>query len=225
MGLYAGTYYYYPKITGRMMDERLGKWHFWVTFIGLNLTFFPMHFVGLNGMPRRVWRYDAGQGWEVENLVQTVGAFILALGTLIFFVNFLRSRTRGALAGNDPWGAPTIEWAIPSPPPDYNYAHIPTIRSRYPLWDQKSAEFRVPHATAGTAIAEEEAREVHPTAEELGIPMPSPTVKPLVAAVGLTIPFVGLIWGKSVPIMLLGAVVFVVALYSWLLTPVEPEHH
>src|SRR5918911_400567 len=151
MGLFAGIYYYFPKITGRMMDERLGKLHFWITFIGLNLTFFPMHFVGLNGMPRRTWRYDAGQGWELENLVETIGATILAVGVAIFVYNLIRSRRAGAIAGSDPWGAPTLEWTIPSPPPDYNFATIPTVRSRYPLWDLRSPQLtaRVPHTKGG----------------------------------------------------------------------------
>src|SRR5919205_2160796 len=151
MGLFAGIYYYFPKITGRLLDERLGKWHFWLTFIGMNLTFFPMHIVGLNGMPRRTYRYDAGQGWETENLIETIGATILVVGTAIFVYNLIRSRRAGATAGSDPWGAPTPEWTIPSPPPEYNFATIPTIRSRYPLWDLKSPRLTadVPHTKAG----------------------------------------------------------------------------
>jgi cytochrome c oxidase subunit I len=245
MGLFAGIYYYYPKITGRLMDERLGKWHFWLLFIGMNLTFFPMHFVGLNGMPRRTYRYDAGQGWETENLLETIGATILAVGIAIFVYNLIRSRRAGAVAGSDPWGAPTLEWTLPSPPPEYNYATIPTVRSRYPLWDVRSPRLtaEVPHTKAGekrttVEVAGKEtgasfqapsdsqmnAENAHPSAHQLGIPMPTPTVKPLVAALGLTIAFVGLIWHKQLPIMLLGAVIFVAAFYSWVLTPLEEEH-
>ena len=213
MGLSAGMYYYFPKITGRMMSERLGKIHFWLTFIGMNLAFFPMHFVGLNGMPRRIYSYPDLQGWNTENMVSTVGAFLLALGMLIFVINLVRSRRAGEEAGNDPWGAPTLEWSIPSPPPDYNYATIPTVRSRYPMWEKKGpGEAHPPGQT-------------HPaTAAELGIPMPSPTIKPFVAALGLTIGFIGLIYDKSLPIMLLGTAILVGALYAWLLSPVEPEH-
>jgi cytochrome c oxidase subunit 1 len=252
MGIFAGLYYYYPKITGRMMSEKLGKWHFWLTFIAMNVTFFPMHFVGLNGMPRRIWSYDENQGWTLENQVQTIGAFLLALATLIFVINFLRSRRSGAIAGNDPWGAPTIEWTIPSPPPEYNFAEIPTVTSRYPLWDAKSPHLTadVPHTAAGerrtdakiagkgagsfdaprdpvgTAERHEGIAETpHPTARELGIVMPYPTIKPLLAALGLTLAFVGLIWHKQIPIMLLGAAIFVASLYAWVLSPLEPEHH
>ncbi|MEJ7809632.1 MAG: cytochrome c oxidase subunit I [Gemmatimonadaceae bacterium] len=246
MGLFAGTYYYYPKIIGRLMNETLGKWHFWLTFIGMNLTFFPMHSVGLHGMSRRIYQYDANQGFELENrIISMIGYPILALGMLIFFINLIRSRTRGARAGNDPWGAPTIEWTIPSPPPEYNYATIPTITSRYPLWDRKSPELtrEVPHTKEGDrkisvnvggqttdavisapSDTELNAEDAHPTAQQLGIHMPSPTIKPLLAAIGMTIPFVGLIYHKNLPIMLFGAAFFVASLYSWLLTPLEPEH-
>jgi len=261
MGLLAGFYYYYPKITGRLMDEKLGKWSFWLTVIGLNLTFFPMHFLGLTGMPRRTWRYDAGQGWELNNHLATYGAFILALGILLTWVNLVRSRKSGKIAGADPWGAPTLEWTIPSPPPEYNFARIPRVTSRYPLWDRKSPELSadVPHdpvgdrrtdvevsgAPTGASFLSPRADELNegekaPTAQELGIHMPSPTLKPLAAALGLTVSFFGLIHREheaavagagntpshtvSLAIMILGAVIFVGSLYAWLLTPLEPEH-
>jgi cytochrome c oxidase subunit 1 len=217
MGLFAGIYYYFPKITGRLMDEGLGKWHFWLTFIGMNLTFFPMHFAGLNGMPRRIWSYDANQGWTLDNHIATIGAYILAVGTLFFFINLLRSRKHGAPAGNDPWGAPTVEWTLPSPPPAYNYAKLPQIHSRYPMW-----EHGLHDGTRGTAEAK--LPEHLPTAEELGIPMPTPTIKPLIASLGFAVAGTGLIWHKNLPIMLLGAVIFVISLYAWVLTPLEPEH-
>jgi hypothetical protein len=204
-----------------------------------------MHFVGLNGMPRRTYRYDAQQGWEMLNLVETIGATILVVATAIFVYNLLRSRRSGAVAGSDPWGAPTLEWTIPSPPPDYNFATIPTVTSRYPQWDVRSPRLtaEVPHTKAGekrttVEVAGQDtgasfknpsdsrmnAENVHPTAHQLGIVMPTPTMKPLVAALGLTITFVGLIWNKHLPVMFLGAAIFVVALYSWLLTPLEEEH-
>ncbi|MBX6330518.1 MAG: cytochrome c oxidase subunit I [Gemmatimonadaceae bacterium] len=244
MGLFAGIYYYFPKITGRLMSETLGKWHFWLTFIGMNLTFFPMHFAGLDGMPRRIWQYDANQGWDVDNHISTIGAAILVVATLIFVINLVRSRRSGARAGNDPWGAPTIEWSIPSPPPAYNYATIPTVRSRYPMWDMKAPELTasVPHSPAGEkevtvkvggataghietpADTQLNAENAHPSAHELGIVMPTPTIKPLLATLGLCVSFFGLIWHRHVPIIILGGVIFVAALYAWLLTPLEPEH-
>jgi cytochrome c oxidase subunit I len=152
-GLFAGLYHYYPKMFGRLLDERLGKLHFWLTFIGAHLTFFPMHFAGLLGMPRRVYTYDAGQGYSGFNAVATAGYGILFVAMLVFVYNFLRSRTRGAPAGNNPWGAGTLEWSIPSPPPDYNFAELPHVRSRYPLWDVTAPELtrKVPQTQAGEA--------------------------------------------------------------------------
>src|SRR4051812_22739919 len=151
MGLWGGIYYYFPKITGRMLSERIGQWHFWLTFIGVNLTFMPMHWSGLYGMPRRIYQYDAGQGWEIFNQMSTWGALLQGVAGLIFAWNIFRSRTHGEIAGNDPWGAPSLEWLIPSPPPDYNFAVIPTVTSRYPLWDVKSPALtaEVPHSKRG----------------------------------------------------------------------------
>src|SRR5687767_5453802 len=114
MGIFAGIYHYFPKMTGRLMDERIGNWHFWLNFIGFNLAFFPMHFSGMLGMPRRVYTYDAGQGWDTFNMVSTAGTYLLVLATLVFVWNFLRSRKHGEVAGNDPWRAATLEWSIPS---------------------------------------------------------------------------------------------------------------
>src|SRR5687768_10174880 len=151
MGLWAGIYYYFPKLTGKMLSERVGNWHFWLTFIGMNLTFMPMHWSGLMGMPRRTWVYDAGQGLEIWNLMSSIGAYIQVLAVLVGFWNLMRAWRSGPIAGNDPWGAPTLEWSIPSPPPEYNFAVIPTVTSRYPLWDRKSPELtrEVPHTREG----------------------------------------------------------------------------
>jgi cytochrome c oxidase subunit 1 len=127
--------YWYPKITGRMMSETLGKISFALVFIGFHMSFFPMHWMGLLGMPRRVYTYPAGLGLEVPNLISTVGAFILAFAVVLFVVNGLISLYRGAIAGPNPWGGATLEWATSSPPPVYNFAHIPVVESDTPLWD------------------------------------------------------------------------------------------
>ncbi len=137
MGLFAAIYYWFPKMTGKLLDERLGAIHFWLVFIGLNLTFFPMHMLGLLGMPRRQWTYHAGMGWTVYNFVESVGAFIIAAGVAVFVVNLLVSLRKGARAGADPWDAWTLEWATTSPPPEYNFLKTPVVRSRRPLWDRK----------------------------------------------------------------------------------------
>ena len=134
-GVFAGTYYWFPKITGRLLDEGLGKLHFWMTFIGFNVTFFPMHIVGILGMSRRIYTYPAGEGWTGYNVIETIGAFIIFFATLVFIVNFFRSLRQGEVAGDNPWGAYTLEWATTSPPPVYNFKTIPTVRGRRPVWD------------------------------------------------------------------------------------------
>jgi len=136
----AGVYYWFPKFTGRLMDERLGTWNFWTMFIGANLVFFPMHIVGLLGMPRRVYTYPSDLGWEPYNLVETIGAFVFASGIALFAFNVWRSRTHGKRVGANPWDAPTLEWSVPSPPPPYNFAVLPVVGSRHPLWEGRLVE-------------------------------------------------------------------------------------
>lgn len=138
--LFAAFYYWFPKITGRMMSERLGKWHFWLFVLGFQMTFDFMHIVGLLGMPREIYTYEPGHHWATWNLIMTVGAFIQAIAILIFVYNLVRSHFYGELAGNDPWDAWTLEWATTSPPPSYNFAEDPMVRSRRPLWDLKHPE-------------------------------------------------------------------------------------
>jgi len=133
---FAGLYYWYPKMTGRLMSERLGKWSFALIFIGTNLTFFPMHQLGLQGMPRRIYTYLEGMGWGDLNFAITLAAFVLATGFLLTLINAIVSRTRGAEAGDNPWQAETLEWAATSPPQNYNFRHLPVVHSRNPLWDQ-----------------------------------------------------------------------------------------
>jgi cytochrome c oxidase subunit I+III len=135
----AGFYYWLPKMTGRMLNERLGKWNFWVLFVGVNLTFFPMHFVGLRGMPRRVYTYPAGMGWDWLNAAESAGAVVTVVGVLLFLINVFWSRKSGAIAPANPWGAATLEWAMSSPPPEYNFTVIPTVRGREPLWERHDA--------------------------------------------------------------------------------------
>jgi cytochrome c oxidase subunit I+III len=134
--MFAGLYHWGPKMRGRKLDERLGKISFWLMFVGFNLAFFPMHIAGLLGQPRRVYTYHAGLGWGVYNLIETIGTAVLGLGILVTFVNWFRSRAHGEPAGNDPWNGETLEWATTSPPPEYNFETVPTVRSREPMWDQ-----------------------------------------------------------------------------------------
>ncbi len=136
-GIMAGYYYWYPKAVGRMMNRKLGLWHFWLQFIGFNLTFVPMHFSGVLGMPRRVYTFEAGYGMEIWNQLSTIGAVVTGISLAIFVVNLIYSYFRGREAGDDPWNAWTLEWATTSPPPAYNFEEIPTVKSRRPLWDLK----------------------------------------------------------------------------------------
>ncbi len=200
MGIFAGIYYWFPKITGRMLDDRLGKWHFWLTMITMNLTFFPMHFVGLLGMPRRVYTYAPHMGFDTMNLMSTIGALALAASILIFMVNFLKSARAGAVAGNDPWGGGSLEWAIPSPPPVYNFASIPTVHSRDPLWHAESR---------AAALAANDVRgPIH---------MPPNSYWPAVGALGIVLLMSGMIFGWYVGIP--GLVIMLVGLYNWAFEP------
>jgi cytochrome c oxidase subunit 1 len=169
LGLIAGIYYWYPKVTGRYLSETLGKWHFWTGFVGFNLTFFPMHFAGLYGMPRRVFTYSAELGVDGFNLATTIGGFVFAISTLLFVWNLVRSATRGKPAPANAWNAPSLEWATASPPPHYNFAQVPQVRSREPLWD---------HPELARAISE-----ARPAVEPH---MPSPSYWPLITAFGVT---------------------------------------
>jgi cytochrome c oxidase subunit 1 len=140
VGLFAGMYYWYPKVTGRMLDETLGRWHFWLFTIGLQLTFVPMHFLGFLGMPRRIYTYAPDRGWNLLNLICTVGVFVQIAGISIWVLNVWRSARVGKPAGDDPWDAWTLEWATSSPPPEYNFEHVPVVRSSRPLWDLKNPD-------------------------------------------------------------------------------------
>ena len=193
----AAIHYWLPKMSGRMFSERLGVASFWVVFIGFNLAFFPMHISGLLGMPRRVYTYPDHMGWNLLNLLSTIGSFVLAFGILLILLNVLWSVVRGAPAGNDPWGANTLEWSVASPPPAYNFATIPVVRSANPNWDTDDrAEDRARlergelvfadgHETVATS-------EVDANLERL-LQMPSDSPWPLAVAAALTIFFVGLI--------------------------------
>jgi cytochrome c oxidase subunit 1 len=139
-GMFAGFYYWYPKAFGRLLDRRLGLWHFWLFLIGFHITFDTMHIPGLLGMPRRIFTYDAGRGWGTLNFITSIGALLQATGVLCLVLNVLRSLKKGRAAGDDPWDAWTLEWTTTSPPPEYNFESAPVVRSRRPLWDLKHPE-------------------------------------------------------------------------------------
>jgi cytochrome c oxidase subunit 1 len=204
MGLYAGLYYWMPKMSGRLMDERLGKLHFWITIIAVNLTFFPMHVLGVDGMPRRTWTYAALEGWGTWNLVVSVSAFALGIAQLLFVYNFLTHFRKGKIAGNDPWDAATLEWATTSPPPEHDFDRQPVVTSSRPLFDQKY----------GDAPKPEPGREPH-------IHIPPPSIWPIVVGGGIALTFGGVIcWpfvGPLIPI--LGAGLFLFGMFGWVFQP------
>jgi heme/copper-type cytochrome/quinol oxidase subunit 1 len=136
--LFRGFYHWFPKMTGRMLSERVGAWNFWLLFLGFNLTFFPMHQLGLQGMPRRVYTYLSEMGWGHLNSVASVGAVLIALAVLVFIGNAVWSDRHGLPAADNPWQAGTLGWATSSPPPPYNFLHLPTLSSREPLWESRT---------------------------------------------------------------------------------------
>jgi cytochrome c oxidase subunit 1 len=184
--IFGAFYYWFPKISGRMLNEKLGKWHFWLLIIGFHLTFDFMHIPGILGMPRRIYTYEPGRGWETWNLIVTIGVFFQAASILIFVVNLLWSWSRGEKAGNDPWDAWTLEWSTDSPPSIYNFAAIPRVNSRRPLWDLKHPEdpdWR--YEPAGPIV--------DPQSEpEAIVSLPASTPWPIIFALGLALAFAGL---------------------------------
>jgi cytochrome c oxidase subunit 1 len=217
-GLLAGVHYWWPKVTGRMLGEGLGKASFWIMFIGMNLTFFPMHFLGLDGMPRRIYTYAAGSGWEMWNRVETVGAFVIAVAVLVFFVNVVRSLRAGEPAPADPWDAATLEWTMSSPPPEYNFAQIPTVNSARPFWLHKYG----PTRDTSTHVRDEGTPAQPPEPRER-IDLPSPSFWPLVAALGLASAAAGALVGPWA--VLLGVAVLVIGVFAWALQPLERAGH
>jgi cytochrome c oxidase subunit 1 len=137
--LLGAIYYWFPKMTGKLLNERMGQWNFWLTFIGFNVAFFPMHISGLLGMPRRVYTYSADVGWDLPNFISTIGAFILGVGVLLFVLDVVNSLLHGEVAPDNPWGGGTLEWATTSPPQPNNFDKLPVVQSRYPLWDTPSS--------------------------------------------------------------------------------------
>jgi cytochrome c oxidase subunit 1 len=203
--------YWYPKITGRMMSETLGRIGFWMLFLGFQLAFFPMHISGLLGMPRRVYTYPAGLGLELPNLLSTIGAFVVAASVVLFVVNGLVSLYRGAVAGPNPWDASTLEWAVSSPPPVYNFEHLPVVESRTPLWDL-DGEMPV---VSGLRVDEKETllTTVVAATPDVREPVPEASLWPFVSAIAVGIMFITSIFSPWA--VLVGAVPIAIALCAW----------
>ena len=217
--VFGGLHFWHPKVFGRMLNEKLGKATFWLMVIGFNLTFFPMHFLGFEGQPRRTYTYPDGMGWDTMNLLATIGAFIIALSVLVYLVNVIFTTKRGPVAGPDPWDARTLEWSTSSPPPEYNFVHEPVVSHRDEWWHRKYTEDddgRLVRLPAGAAVDVEE----HTALPEdgHGIHMPSPSYWPLVFAFSLPVLGYGFVF-KNWWILALGAVIGLFAISAWAIEP------
>ncbi len=220
-GVFAGLYYWFPKMTGKLLHEGLGKIHFWLLLLGFNLTFFPMHNAGLNGMPRRIYTYPDGQGWEVSNLVSTLGAFVMGIAILTFMINLYLSLRKERDAGDNPWEAWTLEWATTSPPPPHNFDALPPVNSRRPLWNLLHPEQPDRPAHRLPRSLRRADRESLPT-EKPAIHLPPPSYWPIVLAAGLTLTLAGLIYIPfGLMITIPGLVIFAVAITNWIREPVH----
>jgi cytochrome c oxidase subunit I len=212
------AYFWFPKMTGCMLDEQIGRWNFWTMFAGFNLAFLPMHVTGLLGMPRRIYTYHDYPGWEALNLLTSFGSFVFALGVLLFFVNVLKSLRAGAQASQNPWDAPTLEWSVPSPPPPYNFAVIPTVASRHPLWESRLAEDRASSLDRGLLLdsgKETVATSALDAAPDMILEMPEDSFAPLVLTAGISVLFVGLLL-KNWTSVALGAAGAAAGILFWL---------
>jgi cytochrome c oxidase subunit 1/cytochrome c oxidase subunit I+III len=214
-----GIFYWFPKFTGRLMNETLGKWAFWVMFIGFNVGFFPMHILGLAGMPRRIYTYTEGLGWGPLNLIVTLGSYLFAIGVLLFVVNVFVSLKRGQRAGDNPWDGASLEWSTSSPPPVYNFAVIPTVASRYPLWEGRLNQGDDRSSTQQGFLLDKGRETIGTTSldaePDVILKMPSNTYAPLLLGVALAALFIGALLHSW---WLLGAAVVVSLLASiaWL---------
>ncbi len=227
-GLFAGLYYWFPKLTGKVMSERLGKVNFWLMFIGFNTTFAPMHWLGLQGMVRRTWKYPPEAGLEPWNIVVTIGAFIIAAGVAVFMYNWHHSRRHGEDSGLDPWDARTVEWTTPNPPPEYNFAVSPVISKLDHFWHLKYDQ-----DDEGRAVRKDDADQIVAELEHVGlnppepIHLPNPSYFPLIMAAGFPLMFYGIIyhttaWGKA--LIAIGAVISLAAVIGWAIEPIEEPH-
>jgi len=219
-------YFWLPKITGRMLSERLGRWSFWIVLLGFNLTFLPMHIQGLLGMPRRVYTYQSGLGWDLWNMLETIGAYILLVGLALTLFNILRSLRSGPVAPDNPWGGESLEWATSSPPAPYNFAVVPTVHSLHPMWDEQ---------TLATMVADRDDPERALTDGKLGLrtsdldgiaehplELPEETLTPFVTAAGLLAIALGFLLGHYV-IAYVGAGITVIGIWGWQWPKREPQ--
>jgi cytochrome c oxidase subunit 1 len=215
--LFGALHYWFPKMTGRMLSEKVGRIEVVLIFIGFNLTFFPMHRLGLLGMPRRVYTYLPETGWATGNLVSSAGAVLVALAVLIFAGNALWSRRHGAIAGNDPWGGDSLEWETTSPPPPYNFLHLPTVRGRYGRWTAAPDQAVVTGMRTDTReILVTRVLDAEPHHRDI---LPHDSISPFLAGVAVAITFVGVIFTPWA--FVFGGTLVAASMVAWF----WPQHH
>jgi len=216
MAMMGAIYYWFPKMFGRVLNDKLGQVQFWITLIGFNMTFFPMHFLGVDGMPRRIYTYPPGMGWDFWNFFETIGAYILGVSVMLLAYNIITTLLRGEAAPADPWDGRTLEWSIPSPPPVYNFAVVPSVHSRDAWWEEKQA-----HGTGAPAHAQPPVRGgAEEGSEGLSIHMPPPSYFPVLVALGLATVGAGMV--AQIPVIVgVGMALMVISLYGWAF---EPNH-
>ena len=227
-GLFGGLYYWFPKLTGKVMNEKLGKTHFWLQLLGFNLTFAPMHWLGLQGMVRRTWKYAPETGLEPWNMAVTVGAFIIALSIAVFIVNWVTSKRRGQPSGLDPWDARTVEWMVPNPAPEYNFAVPPVVTRLDHFWHLKYDEGpdgrAVRKPDADDIVAKIEHDQLNPASP---IHLPNPSYFPFFMATAFPTIFYGIIyhrtlWGKA--LIFAGVLIALISVIGWAIEPLEEPH-
>ena len=224
LGLFAGFYFWWPKIFGLMLNDKLGKWHFWVTLVGFNLTFGPMHILGLQGMSRRIQTYQSTDGFTFWNQVATLGVFIIGAGLILFLYNCVHSYRTWKAAGRpnpgpDPWDARSLEWSIPSPTPEHNFDVVPEIHAQDDFWHRKYGEDE-----RGRAVRIATTESVAQKGDAKGVHLPSPSFYPLILAAGLPIIGYGVIFNRLIAIP--GVLLFLFGIYGWAFEPAtEPGDH
>jgi cytochrome c oxidase subunit 1 len=231
-GLMGGFYYWWPKVFGYQLNEKIGKVHFWVWLVGFNLAFAPMHWLGLQGMPRRIYTYPDSLGLNVPNAISTIGAFTIAVATLVFLFNVITSHRRKEGYGiEDPWDARTIEWTVASPTPVYNFAETPVVHAVDDFWHRKYTEdengrlVKIPVSEEEQAERDRRKAAAIANADAGGVHLPSPSFYPIIVAVGLPIIAYGMIY-KTYLVSVVGGLIMLGALYAWALEPsAEPAEH
>jgi cytochrome c oxidase subunit 1 len=208
-GIFGGLYYWFPKVFGRMLSERIGRVHFWLVFVGMNLTFFPMHFLGVDGMPRRIYTYPTGMGWDTWNFWITIGAYLTGIGILAFMYNVWSSLRSGEKAPADPWDGRTLEWSIASPPPVYNFAKLPQVEARDDFWHKKY-----------------ETKTFRPEPEHADVHVPNPSPWPLATGVGVGLMASGLVvsyvhMAAGMAVIAIGVAIVLLGAFFWSFEPFE----